>query len=470
MSSNVIHNFGRNLAFEPGRYVEPRNVDEVLEVLNEPGKLPIRIMASRHAWSDAIRSEGILMNVRYLNEVSVNQDRSTVTVGAGCQIKTLLKELDTHGLTLPSVGLIDEQTIAGATATGTHGSGKNSLSHYLRRVRVAHYDAETGDAKITDIVDGPELLAARCSLGLLGVIVEMEVEVRPQYNIRELSRRHEFLQEMLDSERQFPLQQFFLMPWSWHLFGQHRVETDKPRSRSAGIYRLYWHLGIDWGLHLIVFLLVKILRFRWLIRAFYRFVIPLVIVRNWRVTDVSNKMLVMQHELFRHIEIEFFVTRSNLEPALDYVKDTIALFGGRPSASGRDEPGLDQYRGVYCHHYPICIRRVLVDDTLISMSCPSTDGNQDDWYAISMISYEWPARRAGFFNFANFLAAEMPSRFSARCHWGKYNPLDRQANETLYPRMDGFRSVIDSFDPDGRFANEWLKDVISKASQGRDVV
>jgi hypothetical protein len=255
------------------------------------------------------------------------------------------------------------------------------------------------------------------------------------------------------------------MPWSWHWFGQHRLETNQPRSRTAGLYRLYWHVGIDWCLHLIIFLLARILRFHSLIRGFYRFFLPLVIVCNWRVTDDSHRILTMEHELFQHIEIEFFVTRSDLEAALDYIKYTITFFGGQKPGGDKpagdlNDPIPDLHRGSYCHHYPICVRRILADDTLISMSSPITDRNNEDWYSISLICYEWPDRRAGFFRFADFLASSMRSRFNARCHWGKYNPLDRDANERLYPQLNTFRETVRRFDPHSRFANDWLHDVL----------
>ncbi|MEZ6134963.1 MAG: hypothetical protein R3C53_08650 [Pirellulaceae bacterium] len=64
----------------------------------------------------------------------------------------------------PQSDFLTEQTIAGAISTGTHGSGRHSLSHYVIGVRVARYDPQTGDAVIVDITDGDELRAARCSL------------------------------------------------------------------------------------------------------------------------------------------------------------------------------------------------------------------------------------------------------------------------------------------------------------------
>lgn len=460
MTNKTIHNFGKNVSFKPAMYAEPQNEAELLQLLQQHRGKTIRVVASGHAWSDGIRTDGVLISVKHFDHVRVNPDRASVWVGAGCQVKHALAQLQARGLTLPSIGLIDEQTIAGATATGTHGSGKHSLSHYIRRARVAHYDTHTGEPTITEVDSGSELQAARCSLGLLGVIVELEMETRAMYRIEEHARHHTSLDSVLDAEKQYPLQQFYLMPWSWHWLGQHRVETAQRRSATAGLYRVYWYVGIDWGLHLIIYFLVKILRNGKLIRGFFRFAMPLLVVKNWRATDNAHSILTMQHELFRHIEIELFVTRSNLAAALGHVKNTIAVFGGQTSLGEPGEPIPDRYHGSYCHHYPICIRRILADDTLVSMASPMVHGHDEDWYAISVISYEWPVRRSGFFGFADYLATSMRSRFNARCHWGKYNPLDRDANEQLYPRLREFRDVVRRFDLESRFANEWLREVL----------
>ena len=471
--AETVHNFGKNVSFTPETFAEPKNEAELLQLLEQHRGKTIRAVGTKHAWSDAIVSDDLLISLTAFNHVRTNEERGTVTVGAGCRVKHLIEKLKPSGLTVHSLGLIDEQTVAGATATGTHGSGKHSMSHYVRRVRLAHYDPETDKPIISEIDSGPELQAARCSLGLMGVIVELELETRPVYQVQEHSQKHDSLDSMLEAEKQFPLQHFFLMPWSWHLFGQHRKETDQPKSATAGLYGVYWHLGIDWGLHLIVTFLVKVLRFRAAIRFFFRFVLPLTIVRNWKVSNDSHAILTMEHELFRHIEIEVFVTRSKLKNALEHVKRTINVFGGMSPTAGmtagmtaetsQSLPKVpNENKGSYCHHYPICIRRVLPDDTLISTSSPD-DGeqeNNEDWYAISLISYDRPHQRAGFFAFAKYLANSMASQFGARCHWGKHNPLDQATNQSLYPQLQKFCQIVNRFDPHGRFSNRWLKDVL----------
>ena len=274
MTGNLIQNFGQNVSFRPATFSEPRSEEEVLELLDHNRDRSIRVVASRHGWSDGIKTVGLSIDLRHLDHVRINEAAQTVTVGAGCKIKHLLRQLKPCGLTLPSVGLIDEQTVAGATANATHGSGKHSLSHYVRSVRVAHFHGRTGEAPITKLDSGKELQTARCSLGLLGVVVEIEFEVRSEYRIQEHVLHHDSLASVLAAESEFPLQQFYLMPWSWEYYGQHRVETSDPKSSSANLYRAYWHWGIDWGLHLILFVLVKLLRIKVFVSGFFRFLLP----------------------------------------------------------------------------------------------------------------------------------------------------------------------------------------------------
>jgi hypothetical protein len=109
--------------------------------------------------------------------------------------------------------------------------------------------------------------------------------------------------------------------------------------------------------------------------------------------------------------------------------------------------------GTYTHHYPICIRRVLPDDTLISMS----SGNSEPCYALSFISYERRADRAGFMAFARVVSRLLGDRYGARPHWGKVCPLTAADAARLYPNLPRFREVCRKFDSRGVFRNEWVE-------------
>lgn len=466
----AIENFGRNVLIEPDSFHRVETEAEVLSVLQANRGKQIRAIGSLHAWSDAAKTDGAVIEMKRLNSVEVSENEKSVWIGAGCKVKRALRQLARRGLTLPSVGLIDEQTVAGATATGTHGSGSNCLSHFIKAVRVAHYDSD-GDAILTTINSGDELRAARCSLGMLGVIVAVEFECRKQYNIEEHARSHKTLDSAIAMEETHSQQQFYLMPWSWTYIGHHRVETKKKRSGLATLYRLYCFLVIDVGLHIAVSVLSRTLKSAAAIRFFFKWILPWTIINRWKVVDDSHAMLVMEHDLFRHIEIEVFVPRSSVQAATDLLIDVVSVFGGMPkrnsvetdtlldSANKKEE--LDSLAGSYCHHYPICYRRILPDDTLLTCSSASDTATPDeDWYAISFISYQCPADRVGFFKFANFIAALIAELFGGRCHWGKYNPLDNDQNGVLYSDMNRFKKVVRQFDPDGVFSNAWLDSVV----------
>jgi L-gulono-1,4-lactone dehydrogenase len=472
-SLTVLTNFGGNVRIQPQQVFTPENEEEVLGILAAVRGRRIRVIGRLHSWSEAPVGDDVVLDLRRLDSVRVDEgpDGTWATIGAGCQIKRLLFELERLGnWTTPSLGLITEQAIAGAISTGTHGSGKHSLSHYIDEVRVATYDPQTGKPVIVTFNEGPELRAARCSLGCLGAIVSVKFRCRPQYRVEECVRAIASVDEALAAEETFPLQQFFLIPWCWNVLAQHRRETEAPRSWTATLYRIYWFVSIDLGLHLLILTLVQLLKWNRAVRFFFRLAFSRVVVRGWRVVDKSSDMLIMEHELFRHIEIELFVKRSRLPAALAFVRDIIEVFGRRGhelSSEHREalaHAGLLERviagAGTYTHHYPICIRRILPDDTLMSMASSDVEA----YYSISLISYAKPHARTGYFEFADLLARSMAALFEARPHWGKVCPVDAQTVAKLYPHLSEFQRVCQQWDAAGMFRNHWIDEILFGSS------
>ena len=461
-------NFGHNQTLQPAVAYTPSNEAEVLRILDMHRGQQIRAVGRLHSWSEAVLADGVLLDLRQMDSVELESegDQLIANVGAGCQISRLLKELGRKAATLPSLGLITVQTIAGAISTGTHGSGRHSLSHYVTGVRLARYEDTSGKAIIEDVTEGATLEAARCSLGSLGVILSVRVRCRPQYMVQEHFQEYSHLSDVLRAEDSFPLQQFFLIPWRWSYLAQHRQETAAPRSWHAGLYRAYWLVAMDYGLHLLILSLVRFAGVRSLTRLTFRHALSRFVIRNWRVVDRSSSMLVMRHEAFRHIEIELFLTRGCLQDALHFSKEVLLVAGGGESSLSPHNQAKIQALGMqadlaelhnkHSHHYPICVRRVQPDDTLISMA----SGGGEDWYALSFISYASPHKRAGFLEFAKFMASTTSRLWSARPHWGKLCPLGPEELSALYPRFDEFHATSRAMDPGGVFQNNWTKELL----------
>jgi len=174
----------------------------------------------------------------------------------------------------------------------------------------------------------------------------------------------------------------------------------------------------------------------------------------------------MAHDLFCHFETELFVPESHVHEAVAFVQTAINAFANRDSAvSGSfatrvNEAGmterLHQLRGTWIHHYPICIRKVLPDDTFLSMSAGT-----EPWCAISFITYD--RDRRAFRNFSAFMTRTMASAFGARPHWGKHFDLQAGDLRKLYPKFDRFVRVRHQIDPNGRFSNTFIDELMNGA-------
>ena len=464
---NIASNFGGNICFQPRRRYEPRSEDDVVYILNQHRDGTVRVIGAGHSWNPGIETSDVLLDLRHLRRIRICDDRTQVSVGGGCRIAELLAHLARRGLTLPSIGLIARQTVAGAIATGTHGSGRHSMSHYVESLRIACFGAE-GKARVRAVDAGPELRAARCSVGALGVVMEVTLKCVPQYYVRERCVWRPGLDAVLETESAAPLQQFYLIPQTWaYLVHERCVAAKNQRSGAAALYRAYWLLVIDVLLHLGIKLTASLLRSRRLVAFLYRHLLPACIFPKWEVTDRSDRQLLMRHELFRHLEMELFVPRDRLRPALEFVVEVLraaddAGYQVSPIAHDRIRgldmrDALEKIRGSYSHHYPICVRRVRPDDTLISMaSCHGME--EQDWYAISLITFTEP--RLPFQNVACFLGTAMAQSLGARLHWGKWYPLDVDQVEDNYPGLAAFRAICAQFDPQRVFRNRFLEETM----------
>ncbi|HZZ79121.1 MAG TPA: D-arabinono-1,4-lactone oxidase [Gemmataceae bacterium] len=501
----MIVNFGGNVRFTPRQVYVPKTEAEILDILDRHARSKVRVVASLHSWSPLVVSDDAVIDMRHFDGVAIETDAdgaTWATVGGGCQIKHLLDKLHRLGdVTMPSIGLITEQTIAGAISTATHGSGRHSLSNYIDEVRVAAYDPDTGKAHVFAWNAGPQLQAARCALGCMGVILSVRFRCVPKYDVAETIVACASIDEALAGEAEYPLQQFYLVPHLWSWFAQRRVAMPTPRAKrsfGAKLYRAWWYSNIDVGLHLVIKSLMCVLKSPALMRFFYRRLLSRLIIKNRTVIDESQRMLTMQHALFKHLETEIFVPARHVRAAAAFVQGFLQAFdGGDLSAIAADlerigmRAELESLRGSFTHHYAVTFRRVLADDALIATSAPldregeapaeplardrwsssagtETTGSagaspshvevREAWYAISFITYVEP--RDAFFAMASFLARTMAVLFQARPHWGKHFPLTHADVERLYPRLYEFCTLCRRVDPHGVFRNEFVERVV----------
>src|SRR5262245_19458663 len=113
----IVTNFGRNVRFEPGRVVTPRDEDDVLAALERYRSEKVRTVGSLHSWSEAPVCPGVMLVLSDLDDVALKKEPNGVAyaeIGAGCTVDRALDYLHTRGYTLPTYGIVGKQTIAGA--------------------------------------------------------------------------------------------------------------------------------------------------------------------------------------------------------------------------------------------------------------------------------------------------------------------------------------------------------------------
>lgn len=473
-----IVNFGGNVVFTPRHRYAPRSEAEVLEVLDRHAGGTIRVIASLHSWSEDMVCDDVILDLRHFDQVAIEtRDGETwATVGAGCVLADALVEIRAAGATLPTIGAVTVQRIAGVVSTATHGSGRSSFSHYVAALRIAAYDPDTGKAQVFEIAAGDELRAARCALGAVGVILEVRLRCVPAYHVAETLVQRATLDEVLADEARFPLQQFVLVPYLWQYVVFQRRDAGTERTGRPSwwrlVHRLYAFLGVDLLLHLLIKGLVTIGRPAW-IRGFFRSVFVRLAWRDRTVIDRSERILTLHHELFKHLEIELFVPGDRLAEALAVVRHVVTVFDGSDAAGDpavdaaldgiglRDE--LRRLAGTYTHHYPLFVRRVLPDDTLISM----TAGASQPFYTISLFCYREP--RTAFYRLAEVVARALNRLYGACPHWGKYFPLDYAELDAHYPRLAEFRAICARYDARGTFRNRYVARVLGFERSGGDL-
>ena len=392
-------NWVGNQSCSPVEVSAPRSEDEVVAAVADAVQrgLPVRVAGAGHSFTPVVATDGLLLDLRGLGGIrAIDPERRRVVVGPATTIGEFGEPLWASGLALANQGDIVAQQIAGAVSTATHGSGLRlgCFSSSVRRLRVV-----TSAGEIVEIgEDDPEALhAAQVSVGMLGAITELELEVAPAYRLRERVEDWQWAEawgrfdELARTHRHFS---FFWMPSddSAALYGlegssadmahvkiydevdESVPDADEPRHRVAPAHVIY----------------------------------PMVYEPNFH-------------------ELEYFVPFERGRDALAAMRELMlarlpaSVFPMEVRTVGRDEAFLS-------HSYER-------DTVVISVSgTPGTD--------------YWPYLRE-----VDALLGE----FDARVHWGKLHFLTREQLFERYPRAGDFVEARRRLDPHDTFLNEHLR-------------
>ena len=200
----------------PAQIVRPQSEDELAALVRGAHKL--RVTGAGHSFMPLCESGELIVSLDDMaGELQVAADRQTARIPAGWSIRRLTAALWDEGLALANQGDVNPQSLAGAMATGTHGTGVElgSFATFARGFRLIGAD---GEAHWCDAITNADLYQAqRLSLGLFGVATEIEVAVVPAFHLAERieKRRWAEIRECYDDlTRQHRHVEFWFFPHS----------------------------------------------------------------------------------------------------------------------------------------------------------------------------------------------------------------------------------------------------------------
>jgi D-arabinono-1,4-lactone oxidase len=178
--------WARTFHSSPELYIQPQSIAEVEKVVNLARRCRRRIttVGCGHSPSDITCTSSWLVNLDKFNKIlSVDKEKCVVVMQSGIRLFAVGEELDKVGLAMPNLGSINDQSIAGAISTGTHGS---TLKHGILSASILELKITLANGKTETCspTQNEELFrAALISLGALGIIVEITFQAVPAFTL-----------------------------------------------------------------------------------------------------------------------------------------------------------------------------------------------------------------------------------------------------------------------------------------------
>lgn len=176
----IERNWAGNLAYRAASIARPGSVGELRDLIARGG--PVRILGTRHCFNDIADTDGTLVSLAALPPtIDISPERDAVRVSGALRYGDLAPVLEEHGLALANLASLPHISIAGAVATGTHGSGDRtgSLASAVRALSIL-----TADGEIRRLSRGDDAFdGAVVSLGALGAVLEVTLDVQPSAQV-----------------------------------------------------------------------------------------------------------------------------------------------------------------------------------------------------------------------------------------------------------------------------------------------
>ncbi|TDD71572.1 FAD-binding protein [Jiangella aurantiaca] len=431
----VWQNWARSVQARPVRVERPASADEAAAVLTAATRDGLRVkpVGAGHSFTPIAATDGVQVRLDGLSGLlALDTVEHTATVGAGTRLHELNALLTERGYGLTNMGDIAVQTVSGAIATGTHGSGRAcaSLSEQVVSLEIALPDGTVRRVSAADTGDDGDLFqAARLGLGALGIVTSVTFRIEPAFTLRSTVERTTLdavIGRFADLEAEDHCDLYWL-PFTDAVqltVNRRTGEAAAPPNPVAA----WWSGDVveNAGVALVQRLTRAAPKTTPAVNA-----VAARLIGSRTFVDTAPRVFTSTRRVRFH-EMEYALPRSAAAGALRALRDLTA-------------------RGPWRVAFPVEIRLAPADDVWLSPAY-----GRDTVY---VATHAYPRT-----DYTGWFAAveKMWTEYGGRPHWGKLHTRDSGYLRDQYRQMGSFRAVRDRVDPGRIMANEYLDRVLGE--------
>lgn len=415
LSQEARKNWAGNLTYSTDTIYQPQTVEELQQRIKELDQT--KALGTRHCFNNIADSTASQISLQQLKQMEIDEEANTVYVEAGVNYGELSPYLDERGYALHNLASLPHISVAGASATATHGSGVNNknLPSAVNSIEFIKADGEL--VKLSREADGDKFNGAVVNLGALGIVTRLELDIQPTFEMRQdiyLSLPVEQLLANFDEIMASGYSVSLFTDWQSDTVNQvwiKRKVKDAPEGSAEPEY--FGARLADRDVHPIIEISAENCTKQMGVAGPWYERMP-----HFRMnfTPSSGKEL----------QTEFFVPRQHAVEAFRSIK---AL---------KDRVG------------PILmiseIRSIAADDYWMSPCY------QQDCIAFH---FTWEQETEKLHQLLPTLEGALEP-YDARPHWGKVFRMSAERLASLYERMPDFIHLANEYDPEGKFRNAYL--------------
>jgi len=410
----------------------PRSTHEVADEVRKAAAdgLTVRMAGTGHSFTPVAATDGVLLHPGGMTSIrSVDAAAGLVTVEAGCPLQVLNASLLARGLSLANMGDIQVQTVAGATQTGTHGTGRDigGMAAQVAGLELVLADGTIASCSADSPADGL-FDAARVGLGALGVVTAITFRVVPAFLLEAREEPMQWSEVISRLDELTSENEHFEFYWFPHTEGC----LTKRNNRSPGPPRplpRYRYLLDDEFLSNTVF--GATCRLGHAVPGVITTVNGLAgkALGSRSYVDAAYRVFTSPRRV-RFKEQEYAIPRESLADVLAEIR---ALFARRD----------------WRISFPIEVRVTPGDDLWLSTAF----GRSSAYIAIHV--FHASPHQEYFRDVEAVMTA-----VAGRPHWGKMHTRSAEYLRQAYPKHGDFVALRDKLDPERRFGNPYLTQVL----------